>query len=168
MNEEIFLLVVAYVLLAILMQIIMIYSSIAVWIKFFIVTILCIFYFVSYQSLSAITGWPSRDQLPEKFILNASHVIEPDKQDNSLGRIYLWLTAVEDFQPSLMPRAYQLQYSENLHLKLEQAEKKLRRGLPQMGEVNETKLSTAEKSSVFSEVDDIKIYDVPMSHLPEK
>lgn len=168
MSEVIFLIILAYVFLAIILQVIIVYSPIAIWIKFFIIAIMSIFYFVTYQSLNGSTGWPSDQNVPKKFILNASLVVEPNKKDNTTGQIYLWLTSITHNKPDLEPRAYQLDYSEQLHLTLEQADKKLRRGLVQMGEVDKNNRGGSEARSAFSNVDNIKIYDLPLTHLPEK
>ena len=77
------------------------------------------------RSLDNLKGWPTAEELPERFLIHWVVVKEPDKVEKADGGIYLWVRDIDPdndsslkfFQKdeSLEPRAYRLEYSIEMH-----------------------------------------------------
>lgn len=161
----------AYVLLAILLLSVNLYSQWSWWVKSIAIVITSIFYAVSYFSFPHLLGWPTQQELPKHFRLLSSEVQQPDKLTGADGVIYLWLKEVKDITKRNSPRAYELAYSEWLHERVIRAQAKIDRGVPQLGEYEEdvdalrTPVNTSETGQ---ESLDIQFYDLPDPLLPAK
>jgi hypothetical protein len=95
-----------------------------------------VFYYVVYTSYSALLGWPTDDRLPNHFKYHFSLVEEPSKTDpHRQGNIFIWITAIGTDRDLNKPRAYKLLYSKDTHKKLVLAQKKVQKGVEQLGEV---------------------------------
>jgi hypothetical protein len=100
-------------------------------------------------------------------------VDEPDKITLSDGAIYLWVTSMSDNAGQSKPRAYRIDYEENLYKKLVRARVKDKGGVPQMGKL---KNSTSADQSIFdlyflryaTQSVDVDFFDLPDLVLPEK
>lgn len=136
-------LIVSYTLLAVLLLVMILYSSFHWGIKAAVVVLVSAFYPVSYFALIDLLGWPTGTRLPDRFRLVAAQVYEPDKSQGTPGEIYLWVTSLADNAGRSTPRAYMIPYSATLHSKLEEAEKGLKNGTEQMGEVVGSAVETA-------------------------
>ena len=84
-------------------------------------------------SLEGFAGWPSADDLPDKFVVHWMVVEEPDKKTKTPGAIYVWVTDLGQHQESPessrwrglflnlfpsgegQPRAYVSPYSKEKH-----------------------------------------------------
>lgn len=130
--------IVSYTLLAVLLLVMILYSRFHWGLKAFVVVLVTAFYPISYVSLVDLLGWPTGTHLPERFRLVAAQVYEPDKTQGTQGEIYLWVTSLADNAGRSVPRAYKIPYSAALHAKLEEAEKGLKNGIGQMGEMVES------------------------------
>jgi hypothetical protein len=64
-------------------------------------------------------GWPSRQALPERFVLLAVVIEEPAKGKE--GALFVWVNAIENGKPTAQPRAYRLPYTKDLHALLGEA-----------------------------------------------
>ena len=169
MNESLFLLVICYLALAILLQCILVYCKIAAWIKFSLIILLGGFYFLTYDVLNAISGWPTRQALPAEFVLYAGHVVEPEKTSSFEGDIFVWVAAIENSYPNKRPRAHRLDYDQELHQMIERANRQIKRGVTQMGKVEKIKPGqVADSQDVIKRGDRVRIYDLPQRRLPEK
>jgi len=124
-------------------------------------------YFGAQRQLDDVWGWPSRDALPERFVLLAAVIEEPSK--TSEGALYVWVNAITQGKPQHEPRAYRLPYSKDLHALLNEGLKKIRQGITQMGTA-EPKVGPRGWSWLRPGGDeqDIKIRDLPVPQLPEK
>jgi hypothetical protein len=124
-------------------------------------------YFVADQRLEGVWGWPSREALPERFVLLAAVIEEPGKTSD--GALYVWVNALEGSKPAREPRAYRLPYSKDLHALLNEGLKKARQGVSQMGTA-EPKRGPKGFSWLRpgSDEQNIKIRDLPVPQLPEK
>ncbi len=71
------------------------------------------FFWVEYAALRHYAGWPTREPLPERFQLIASHVVEPDKKTRADGVMYWWLRDLD--HPDWPPRVYELPYEARAH-----------------------------------------------------
>lgn len=79
--------------------------------------------FISFED---VKGWPSAQDLPERFELTAFQVQEPSKKADTPGVIYLWVLTFDDkecptgficinFGKDGAPRAYEIPYTEETH-----------------------------------------------------
>ena len=165
-------LIAAYVLIALLLLSINLYSNWSWKIKTGAVVLTSAFYVVTYLSFPPLLGWPTGQDPPERFRLIAAHVVQPDKVTGDEGAIYLWLTQIEDLSSSSPPRAYELPYSSPLHELVINASSKLDKGIPQLGEFDELQknlideLKQAPRSG--QESVNIQFYDLPDPLFPEK
>lgn len=100
-------------------------------IKFIAVFVITGFYMIQYESLQQYTGWPSTDDLPEKFVLIASDVHEPNQKTGEKGVMYWWIRDSANVdQP---PRVYQLSYQPEVHKKAEQVIDEQKKGSQYVG-----------------------------------
>ena len=135
-----------------------------------ITTIFCV---LTYDSFKNLVGWPSNDNLPDRFRLVAAQIYEPNALINSEGNIYLWITDMNDLAGLSTPRSYSLKYNKEVHEKISKALVSLKNGIPQMGEnVDENKkniISSVLKKEKASTVSSkLNFFDMPNQLLPEK
>ncbi len=164
-------LVTAYVALALLLLSINLYSNWSWKIKAVTIVLTSVFYVVSYLSFPPLLGWPTTDTPPERFQLIGSYVVQPNKLTGDKGSIFLWLTRFEDLATQEKPRAYELPYSNELHELIINANSKLNKGIPQLGEMEDRdnvidKLKDAPRSG--QKTVKIEFYDMPDPLFPDK
>lgn len=156
----------AYVLLVALTGLALVASGWPRWGKAALVAGVTALYFVADHLLLGVWGWPARSGMPERFVLLATVIEEPSKL--SPGALYVWVNALEDGKPAPAPRAFVLPYSKALHSELNEAMKKVRQGVSQMGTTS-TKAGTGVSwLRPGGEVLDVKVRDLPVPQLPEK
>ena len=163
-------LIASYVMLAVLLLSINLYSNWSWPVKAGTIIITTCFYVVSFYSIPPLLGWPTSTELPSKFKLIAAEVSQPNKTTGAEGAIYLWLTEVDDLSSARPPRAYQLSYSDLLHEQVLDAKIKMGKGVQQLGEIKESDAPVDEidvtKTTQTSV--EIKFYDLPDPLFPEK
>lgn len=172
MNEAIIGISLAYIALAVLVVLSLIYTRWSLWIKVAIVIIVSVFYFVTYISLERILGWPTTASLPKEFMVLSGYVKEPNESTGEDGGVYLWLVAYDLDDRVILdsPRAYTLPYTPYLHEQVNGANKRLSRGKPQIGRVelvSGPRLRVPE-SWTDERVERLTLYDFPRQELPEK
>ena len=113
-------------------------------------------------------GWPTSAPLPEKFLLIAAEINEPNKETGEPGKIYVWATEIIDRTPTRTPRAYEVEYNKSLHEKLNIARTGQRKGIPQIGEVPDRPVTLFSLKTTSTLVEEIEIYALPDPVLPEK
>ena len=125
------------------------------------------FYAFSHQVLQGVSGWPSDDELPRRFVLLSAVLLAARQHP---GAIYLWVNPMKDNQPLDMPRAVRLPYEKDLHRILGDGIKKARDGNTQMGSTEPLRgpggfawLRPAGNDRL-----QIKLSDLPRAQLPEK
>lgn len=165
-------LVAAYVILAVLLLSINLYSKWRWPVKAVATVVVTGFYVVTYQSIPPLLGWPASQRLPDRFNLVAVYVEEPDKASGDEGAIYLWVTDLEQGFEDVKPRAYAVPFSAELHQQVADASGKLRKGIPQLGETKDAKLGpngrpldTSQQGQASVSVD---FFDLPDPLFPEK
>lgn len=165
-------LITAYVLIALLLLSINLYSNWSWRIKAGAIVITTVFYIISYLSFPPLLGWPTSQRMPERFKLIAGHVEQPDKTTNSEGGIYLWVTRVDDLTSYGPPRSYKLPYTDLLHEAVIKANAKLKKDIPQLGEITEEGSMEADiqdsSRAGVSAKNPIEFYDLPDPLFPEK
>lgn len=172
MSEGTLLLVLAFVALTALLITALIATRLPLLIKAML-TLACVgLYATSYLGWQSVQGWPTPAKpLPERFLLHASVIDEPDPAAGTAGVIYVWLSDLVDGQPAEQPRAYRLAYDKPLHAELEEALRNMRNGNVQLGRV--TRISDmpdrpTDLRRLGQRRDKITFYDLPDPALPEK
>jgi hypothetical protein len=157
----------AFVALAFLLLLSLVASTWPAWSKAGLVALVTTLYFGAGSVLDGVWGWPSRQPLPERFVLLATVIEEPSKGRE--GALYVWVNAIEEGRPVREPRAYVLPYAKDLHALLDEGMKKARQGITQMGTATPRRgtsgLSWLRPGAVEQ---DVKIRDMPLPQLPEK
>jgi hypothetical protein len=159
--------VLSFAALVLLCTLALLWSRWPAWLKGLLVIGVTGFYFYADGQVHGLAGWPSRDALPERFVLLAAVIEEPNAK--SKGALYVWVNELKDGKPSAQPRAYQLPYAKDLHALLNEGMKKVRQGISQMGTAEP---KTGPKGFSWlrpgSDEQNVKIRDLPVPQLPEK
>lgn len=165
-------LVAAYVVIALLLLALLLYTPWSWRVKGLMVVVVSAFYLVSYFSLPPLLGWPTDAELPKRFNLVAIFVVEPDKTSGAEGEIFLWATDMAKGPRGAEPRAYRVPFSGELHAKVVEAGNKMRKGLPQLGEISEEQTGPHARPTDQSEGGQksvsIDFFDLPDPLFPEK
>ena len=165
-------LVAAYVVIALLLAALLLYTPWSWKTKALMVVVVSAFYLVSYFSLPPLLGWPTSAELTKRFNLVAIYVVEPDKTTGAEGEIFLWATDMASGPRGAEPRAYRVPFSGDLHAKVVEAGNKMRKGLPQLGEISEEQVGPHARSTDQSEGGQksvsIDFFDLPDPLFPEK
>lgn len=159
--------VLAFAALLVVTAFALLWSRWPAWSKGLLVLGVTAFYFFAFDAISGMWGWPAAESLPERFVLVAAVVEEPTKQ--SPGALYLWVNSLEGNRPSREPRAYRVPYEKDLHALVNEGLKKARQGIAQMGTA-EPRIGAGRFGWLRSGTDmqDIRIRDLPAPQLPEK
>ena len=168
MFSSIVLLSIAYAVLAILLLNVGFFSRIRLGWKLGLCLLTGCFLFIHFSTLRELLGWPTGAPLPEKFLLIAAEINEPDKETGTPGNIYVWATEIVDRTPVGKPRAYEVEYDKSLHEKINLAKAGQRKGIPQIGEVPERPVTLFSLRTTSNTVEEIEIYSLPDPVLPEK
>lgn len=159
--------VLSFAALVLLCTLALLWSRWPAWLKAMLVVGVTGFYFYADGQVHGLAGWPSRDALPERFVLLAAVIEEPSSKTK--GALYVWVNELKDGKPSAQPRAYQLPYAKDLHALLNEGMKKVRQGISQMGTAEP---KTGPKGLSWlrpgSDEQNVKIRDLPVPQLPEK
>jgi hypothetical protein len=160
-------LILAGVVLAFLCALALLFSHWPRWMKALLVLGVTVFFFHADGVLHRLSGLPSADALPERWVLLAAVIEEPSAK--TAGALYLWVNALENGKPVREPRAYRLPYTKDLHALLDEGMKKVRQGVSQMGSA-EPKPGRQGLSWLRpgSDEQQVKIRDLPLPQLPEK
>ena len=165
-------LVAAYVLVALLLLILNLYTRWSWRTKAAMIGVVSAFYLITYYSLPPLLGWPTDAELPKRFNLVAIFVDEPDKTTGAPGEIFLWATDLAEGPRGVEPRAYRVPFSNELHARVVEAGNKMRKGLPQIGEVNEEPPGKSVRPTDQTEGGQksvaIEFFDLPDPLFPEK
>lgn len=155
-------LIAAYVIVAALLISLNLYSHWHWAVKAITSTFVVGFFVVTFHSYSAILGWPTTREVPKQFYLHAVQIVEPT-------HIYLWGTDLDHGMGMTTPRAYGLPYSAKLHDKANKAGRKLRKGLPVIGQVAKTGSSRSSNNEQIHVIgDDLVFVDAPQALIPGK
>lgn len=160
--------VLSFAVLVLLCALALLWSRWPGWLKGLLVAGVAVFYFFAHEVVLNLAGWPSAEPLPERFVLLAAVIEEPNAKTE--GALYVWVNAIQNGKPAPLPRAYRLPYSKDLHALLNEGLKKVRQGVSQMG----TAEPKAGRKGGLSwlrpgrDEQDVKIRDLPSPQLPEK
>lgn len=157
-------LIACYIVLAVLLLSLNLYSNWHWLVKSISTVVVSFFFWVSYQSWPGILGWPTAIDLPEQFYLHAVTIDEPTT-------IYLWGTDLDRGLANTVPRAFSLPYTPRLHDKVDKAIRKIRKGLPVIGQVGTSNITASQESSLEQVAvadSDVIFIDAPQALVPGK
>jgi hypothetical protein len=103
--------------------------------------------------------------MPPRFNVAGIQVIEPEKNGASKGAIYLWVTGFATVHGEVIPRAFEIPFTPELQLKLAGVSTKLRKRLPQLGEVAPSKGQHSGHGPTAIALD---FFDMPDPLFPER
>ena len=165
-------LITAYILIAILLLSLNLYSKWSWYIKATAIALTTVFYIVSYISVPPLLGWPTSDDPPARFRLVSAYVEQPNKLTGAEGGIYLWLTEIDDLSDTPEPRSYKFPYSDPFHEEILKVQSKLNKNILQLGEFEEREeaplLENIEEKRTANISSKISFYDMPDPLFPEK
>jgi hypothetical protein len=128
--------VAVYILLAILLLSLNIFSLWKWWIKAGAIIVTTLGFVATYLLLNGLVGWPTVNKLPPRFSLVATRIVEPDKARGAPGHIYLWVEEIDEHQiPVTPPRGYEVAFTNNLAKKTDEAQQLLKGGQKVLGQV---------------------------------
>lgn len=134
----------AYVALAVVLLSMGLTARLAWWVKAVSIVVTSAFFVEAFFATKSLLGWPGAGQLPTKFQLLWTRVVEPDAKIGESGAVYLWVEEVDaNNVPSGVPRSYRLPYSRPLADRSTKARDEIMSGNPQEGTAEDL---TAEDS----------------------
>lgn len=114
-------------------------------IKTGVILLALVFYIITLYSLPGFYGWPTKESLPQKFLLVGMDVREP-RNEADPGVIYMWVESLQGKENK--PRAYELPYSRELHTRLTAAKKRMEFGHNMAGELESDSKSTSMRGGL--------------------
>ena len=172
MTGSILLLIVCYAMLALLVLALCLYTRWSFVIKTVAIVAVTGFYFMSFESLTGMLGYPTVGTLPERFVIHYAVAVQPNKMTGEKGAIYLWATALGPDGPAKEPRAYELPFDKETNKSLTESQRRSKEGITQMGLAIEgppregANMLTRYFSSTVTQR--IRMQDMPAPALPEK
>ena len=76
------------------------------------ILLVSVLYGVTWYGIIGIEGWPTEEQMPERFQLQWLTIDEPDPSGDSEGRIYFWVRSTGGGGAPSEPRAHALPYDD--------------------------------------------------------
>jgi hypothetical protein len=128
MSVSIILIVLGFAFLFALLVLLLIQGKSPLWLKLLLIPFAAVFMLMAYHGWKDAQGWPSVTLPPEKFLLHAAVIEEPNAKKNDDGRIYIWLTSLVSQSPASTPRVHVVEYTEDLHAGLQDALRDMRKG----------------------------------------
>lgn len=125
-----------YALTVLFLIVLMMDTSLRLWLK--VTTILVGFIAVgsSYGLVTGLLGWPIAAPPPERFQLLATHVQDPDKTTGAEGVVYLWLAEINaDNLEVSPPRSFITPFTDDSAEKATKAQEMINVGERVVGEV---------------------------------
>ena len=134
MNAVVLAISIAYVVMAVLLLSMGLTSRFAWWIKGVVIVVTSVFFIESFFATKSLLGWPGTGQLPHRFQLLWTRVVEPDPKISDPGAIYLWVEELDENNvPSGTPRSFRLVYTQPLADRSNKAKDEIMSGNPQEG-----------------------------------
>ena len=138
MNTVVLAISIAYVVMAVLLLCMGLTSRFAWWIKGVVIVVTSTFFVESFFATKGLLGWPGTGQLPRRFQLLWTRVVEPDPKVADPGAIFLWIEELDDNNvPSGVPRSFKLRYSAPLADRSNKAKDEIMAGNPQEGNASD-------------------------------
>ncbi|MBI2801984.1 MAG: hypothetical protein HYX63_17180 [Gammaproteobacteria bacterium] len=159
----------AYVVIALLLLNVLIFTRWMWWVKLAAVILVAGLCTITYRSIPDLLGWPTARGLPARFNLMGLQIVEPDKGGTTKGNIFLWVTEMNLDGSPRVPRAFVLPFHPELQVKVAAAGTKLRKNLPQLGEISTKPFeSAATDTGHNSKMINLDFFDLPDPLFPER
>ena len=109
---------------------------------------------LTFIGIGELRGLPSDGQIPSSFRMLWAQVIEPNALQGEKGHVFIWLQALDAENYTIgQPRAYQLPYSDDLKIKVNDALVKISQGEDIQGKVDAKKaLPEATSEALAQEI----------------
>ena len=162
--------VAAYVLVALSLLLLSLFSRWTWRVKTLLVVTTTAAYCACYFALPALLGWPTDRNVPKRFNLIGIFIQEPDKRTGEPGNVFFWASDL-DPDTDQRPRAYRLPYSLKTKAVFQEGQGKLRKNIPQVGEVeedDEVHGVPQDRSELGQKSVKIKFKDAPPAGPPSK
>ena len=159
-----------YVVIGLLLLNVLFYTHWQWWVKAGALFCVCALLTATWQSFPNLIGWPTARGLPARFNLVGLDVVEPDKSGANKGSIYLWITDLNLDGSHRIPRAFVLPFHPELQTKVIAAGTKLRKRLPQIGEITDRPVETPPGGGIAHASREINLdfFDQPDPLFPER
>ncbi len=180
MLEERLFLILSYLLIASLLLLFCFFTPFTRKVKLAGILVVAAFYFTSWNSYINILGWPSTEDLPDKFRISWVIIQEPSKGNRKEGSLYLWLRKLNEVNtPYGAPRSYKLLWNEENHKVAQSALYKLKEGeqlngtktygvLDKENEGNKANQYKSEDGEPEEGIPSFEFVEVPPPNLPAK
>lgn len=171
MSNGLVLLSLLYFVLAMLVLALAIRTAIAPRLKTVLIVAVIGVAILTHHGWQRLAGWPTRAELPDRFLYHAASVREPNAATGDVGLIHLWATELTPEGPAPEPRGYELPYTPEDHKQIQDARERARQqGLPQIGRKGGPRnasnvVSDAKRSAGAA---NFQLADLPDPSLPEK
>lgn len=101
---------------------------------------------VLYFTMTGLIGWATTAEMPKRFSLLSTRIVEPDKLNGTPGHIYLWIEEVDDNQIVISPpRAFEVAYEVETASEVATAQQQLEGGGKVLGQFEATGTEEAAK-----------------------
>lgn len=158
----------AFAVLVLLAAILVLRTGWGWWVKLGGVLAVALLAAITWRSYPGMQGWATAFSLPTRFRLDGVFVEEPNKSTNAPGAIYLWVTTFGETAGLPKPRAFVLPYNADLQVRVMEAAGKLRKNLPQLGEVLPTDPDAPGADGHGPKIPNLRFYDLPDPLFPER
>lgn len=121
------------------------------WLKLCAISFVMFFGVSLWYSMNTYLGWPSRAEMPPKYMVYWAYVQEPSKRDNDEGAIFFMVRHLEEDKKNDAlyalqyqgnnkdPRLYRLEYTRDLHQQVNQMLAGIKKGQVFIGGKNAPK-----------------------------
>jgi hypothetical protein len=107
---------------------------------------------LTFNGVGELRGLPTDGPIPFSFRMLWAQVIEPNPLQSEKGHVFLWLQTLDaDNFPVGQPRAYQLPYSDDLKIKVNDAMGKIAQGEQIQGTVDAKKAMPEETAEALAQ-----------------
>ena len=135
-----------FLLLALLLLSLNLFSLWKWWVKALAIVATLGAVVVLYFTMTGLIGWPSTGNMPKRFSLLATRIVEPDKLKGLPGHIYLWVEEVDDNQIVISPpRAFEVAYEIETASDVATAQQQIEGGGKVLGQFEATSAAQATK-----------------------
>ena len=167
-------LIAIFVVLAAVLALLNLFSSLSWFRKASLVVLTSVSYLVLYFAFPPLLGWPSDDPLPKRFNLVALYAQEPDRITGAKGNIYFW--TIDKSAGTQLPRAYRIDFEPELHARVRDVRAKLNKNVPQVGEtvavddadMTRTGTPNEDRMGTKSHKNTVKFFDAAPQAPPSK
>ncbi len=160
----------SFAVLLILLCLALLWSRWPAWLKTLLIVGVTGFYFYGHEAVREIWGIPSTEPLPARFLMLAAAVDEPTSKNS--GWIFMWVSEIVEGRTGLAPRAYRLHYTKDMHSQIDEALKRSKDGVSQMGTADIKQIGSGKKGLGWlipgKDEQEVKLRDLPTPQLPEK